>query len=97
MVIGPNIRFGKGSMNSCRADFDGHGGVQGSDSHLERLESDVFIGENAKLSRFANADGDTTGKLVLVGTKPGVALGLLEDVVESGIVSVVIHSGGHWE
>ena len=94
-MIEPNIRFGKGSMNSCRADFDGHGGVQSSDGHLEWLESNVFVGENTKLSRIADADGDTTGKLVLIGAKPGVALGLLEDVMENGIVSVVVHSGGH--
>ena len=95
LVIGSNIRFGKGSMNSCRADFNSHGGVQSSNSHFERLKSDVLIGENTKLSRLADADGDTTGKLVLVGTKPGVALGLLEDVVENGIVSVVVHGGSH--
>ena len=95
VVIEVDIRFGKGSMNSCRADFDGHGGVQGSDSHLEWFEADCFVGEDTKLSRLADADGDTTGKLVFIGAEPGVALGLLEDVVENGIVSVVIHSGSH--
>lgn len=94
-MIEPNIRFGKGCMNSCRTDFDGHGRVESGNSHLERLETDVFVGENTKLSSFADADGDTTGKLVFIGTKPGVTLGLLEDVVENSVVSVVIHSGGH--
>ena len=82
-------------MNSCRANFDGHGRVEGSDSHLKRLESDVFVGENAKLSGIADADGDTTGKVVLVGPEPRVTLGLFEDVMQDGIVSVVIHGGGH--
>ena len=49
-MIGTNIRFGKGCMDSCRANFDGHGGVKGSDGHLERLETDGFIGKDAKLS-----------------------------------------------
>ena len=82
-------------MNSCGADFDGRGGVKSSDSHLKWLESDVFVGENTKLSGFADTDGDTTGELVLIGTKPAVALGLFEDMVEYGIVYVVIHSGSH--
>ena len=93
-MIGANIRFGKGSMNSCRANFDGHGRVQSSDSHLKWLKTNVFVGENAKLP-LTDTDGDTTGKLVLIGTEPGVTLGLFEDVMEDGIVSVVVHSGGH--
>lgn len=93
-AIEPDIRFSKDCMDSCRANFDGYGRVQSSDSHLEWLEGNVLVGENTKLS-FANADGDTTGKLVLIGAKPGITLGLFEDVVENGIVSVVIHSSSH--
>jgi len=48
-------------MNSSRANFDGHGGVEGSDSHLEGLKSDVFVGENAKFSGFTDPDGYTAG------------------------------------
>jgi hypothetical protein len=94
-VIESNIRFGKGCMNSCRANLDGCGRIEGGHSHLERLKGDVFVGENTKFSTFADADSDTAGEVVLVGTKPGVALGLLEDVMQNGIVSVVIHSSGH--
>ena len=82
-------------MNGGRANFDGHGRIQSSDSHLEWFEADVFVGENTKLSGFADADGDTTRKVILIGTKPSVTLGLFEDVVENGIVSVVVHGGGH--
>ena len=94
-MIDPNIRFGKGYMNGCSADFDGRGGVKSSDGHLKWLETDVFVGENTKLSGFIDTDGDPTGELVLIGTKPAVALGLFEDVVEYSIVYVVIHSGSH--
>jgi len=80
-------------MNSGRANFDGHGGVESSNGHLEWLETDVFVGENAKLS-FTYADGDATGQVVFIGAEPDVTLGLLEDVVKNGIVSVVIHSSG---
>jgi len=94
-VIEDNIRFSKGCVYGCRTNFDGHGWIQGSDSHLEWLETDVFIGENTKFSGLAYAEGDTTGETVFIGTKPGVTLGLFEDVVENGIVSVVVHGGGH--
>ena len=60
-MIEGNIRFSKGGMNSCRANFDGHSRVQGSDSHLEWLQTNVFVGENTKLSCLANTDSDTTG------------------------------------
>lgn len=94
-MIETNVRFGEGCMNGGRANFDGHSRVEGSDSHLEWLESHVFVGENTKLSAFTDADGDTTGELVFIGAKPGVTLGLFEDVMENGIVSVVVHGSGH--
>ena len=94
-VIGSDIRFSKGRVDSCRADLDGHGRIEGSHSHLEWLKADSFVGENAKLSGIAYADGNTAGETVLIGTEPGVTLGLLEDVMQDGIVSVVVHSGGH--
>ena len=84
-------------MNGCRANFDGHGRVEGSYGHLKWLETDVLVGENTKLSGLADTDGDTTGKLVLVGPEPSIALCLFEDVMQNGIVSVVIHDSGHWE
>lgn len=96
-VIGSDIRFSQGCVNGCRANLDGYGRIEGCHSHLEGLKTDIFVGENAKFSGFVYADGDTTGQAVLVGTKPGVALGLLEDVMQDGIVSIVIHSGGHRE
>jgi hypothetical protein len=95
-AIGGDIRFGKGCMNGRRANLDGHGGVEGRHGSLERLQRSVFIGENTKLS-VADTDGDTAGQVVLVGAKPGVALGLFEDVVQGSVVSVVIHSSSHWE
>lgn len=82
-------------MNSCRANFDGHCWVQGSDGHLKWLESNVFVGENAKLSCFTDTDSDTAGEEVLVGAEPCITLGLFEDVMQDGIVSVVIHGSGH--
>ena len=94
-VIGGDIRFSQGCVNGRRANLDGHGRIEGSHSHLEGLKTDVFVGENAKFSGFVYADGDTAGQAVFVGTKPGVALGLLEDVMQNGIISVVIHSGSH--
>ena len=94
-MIENNVRFRKGGMNSCGANFDGHGRVQGSDSHLKWLETDVFIRENTKLSGISDTDSDTTGKVVLVGSEPSITLGLFEDVMQDGIVSVVIHGGGH--
>ena len=94
-VIESSIRFSKGRMNGRRANLDCHGGVEGGHSHLERLEGDVFVGENTKFSSFVYADSDTAGQAIFVGTKPGVALCLLEDMMQNSIVSVVIHSGGH--
>lgn len=94
-VIGSDIRFRKGRVDSCRADLDGHGRIEGSHSHLEGLEADGFVGENTKLAGVAYADGDTAGEAVFIGTEPSVALGLLEDVMQDGIVSVVIQCGGH--
>jgi hypothetical protein len=93
-VIESNVRLGKGGMNSCRTNFDGHRRVESSNSHLKRLETDVFVGENTKLSSFADTDSDTTGQVVLVGSEPSITLGLFEDVMQDGIVSVVIHGGG---
>jgi len=94
-MIGSDIRFGQGCVNSCRANLYGYGRIEGSHSHLEGLKADILVGENTKFSGFVYADGDTTGQAVLVGTEPGVALGLFEDVMQNGIVSIVIHGGGH--
>ena len=94
-VIESSIRFSKGRMNGRRANLDCHGGVEGGHSHLERLEGDVFVGENTKFAGLVYADGDTAGEAVLIGTEPSIALGLFEDVMQNGIVSVVVHSGGH--
>ena len=97
LVIGSDIRFSQGCVNGCRANLDCDGRIEGSHSHLEGLKTDIFVREDTKFSGFVYADGDTAGQAVLVGTKPGVSLGLLEDVMQNGIISVVIHSCGHWD
>lgn len=76
------------------ADLDGDDEVHRADGDLEGLEADVLVGEDPVLRGFHRvvADGDTGGDGVVgVWAEPGVALGLLEDVVQEGIVSVVIH------
>ena len=94
-VIESDIRFSQGCVNGCRANLDGYSRVEGGHSHLEGLKADIFVGENTKFSGFVYADSDTAGQAIFVGTKPGVALCLLEDMMQNSIVSVVIHSGGH--
>lgn len=83
--------FREGGMDRGRADLDGDGGIEGGDGRLERLEGEVLVGEDTELGAIVDTEGDTRGKVVLVGTKPGVALGLFKDVVEECVVAVVVH------
>lgn len=79
-------------VHSSAPDFDGNQGVQGSDGSLEWLEGGELVGKDAKRT-VVGAETHTWRDGVLVWTKPGVALGLLEDPVEGGIVSVIVHDG----
>jgi hypothetical protein len=88
-VIG---RLCENSMYTSASDFNGDQGVQGSDGSLKWLEGSDLIGKDAKRAVMCvktNAQRDS----IFVWTKPGIALDLLEDLVEGGIVSVVVHGG----
>lgn len=81
-------------MGDCTANLDGDDEVHRANGDLEGLEADIFIWEDPVLCGFCGVvlDGDTGGDgVVRIWTEPGIALGLLEDVVEEGVVSVVIH------
>lgn len=81
-------------MGHCTANLDGDDEVHRAHGDLEGLEADIFIWEDPVLCGFCGVvlDGDTGGdSVVRIWTEPGIALGLLEDVVEEGVVSVVIH------
>lgn len=74
-------------MHGCAAHLDGNNGVKSSDGRLERLQAHVLVREDAELA-FANAQRDTTRDVGLVGAEPGIAGGVLEDVMQERIVSV---------
>jgi len=46
---------------------------------------------NGNENTIADAQRDTRGYVLLVWTKPGVALGLAKEPVEEGVVAVVVH------
>ncbi len=77
-------------MDGCAADLDSDSRVQSTHRGLEGLEPEVLVGEQTVLAT-VDAEGDSDGDVVLIGAEPGVTRGLLEDMVEEGIVTVVIH------
>ena len=81
-------------MDGGAADLDSDGGVQDTDRSLEGLEAEVLVGEDAVLAA-VDAERNADGDVVLIGAEPGVTLGLLEYVVEEGVVAVVIHGWVH--
>ena len=50
----------------------------------------VFVGEDAEMAWF-DAETYACGDVFFGGLEPCVALGLFEDVVEDGVVGVVVH------
>ena len=66
--------------------------VQGSNGNLEGFEGGDFIRKDTKRA-VMGAETYARRDRVFVWTKSGVALGLLEDPVEGGVVSVVVHGG----
>ena len=85
-------RLCESGMHSSASDFDGDQGVQGCDGSLEWPEGGDLVGKDAK-GAVVCAKTNTWRDGVFVWTKPGVALGLLEDPVEGGVVSIVVHGG----
>ena len=85
-------RLCESGMHSSASDFDGDQRVQGSDGSLEWLEGGDLVRKDAKRA-IVSAETNTWRDGVFVWTKPSVTLGLLEDPVEGGIVSVVVHGG----
>ena len=83
-------RFTNSSMGYCAPDFDRDYEPHRSHSLLERLQGEILVGENAVLPTLV-AQTHTCGDVTRVRAKPGIALSLLEDVVENGIVSVIVH------
>ena len=87
-----DVHLGEGSVDRGTPDLDRDGGVEDAYGGLERLKAEVLVGEDTVLA-IVDAEGDTDRNVVLVGAEPGIALGLLEDVVEEGVVAVVVHGG----
>ena len=77
-------------MDGGAADLDSNGRVQDTNRSLEGLEAEVLVGEDAVLAA-VDAERNADGDVVLIGAEPGVTLGLLEYVVEEGVVAVVVH------
>ena len=85
-----DAHFDKRGVDRRAADLDGDCGVEDAHGGLERLEPEVLVGEQAVFA-VLDAERDAYGDVVLVGAEPGIALRLLEDVVEKGVVAVVVH------
>jgi len=96
-----NSHLSQSSVYSGTPNFYGDCRVQSCDGGLEWLESDVFVGEYAKLWGVVYAESDTRGDVLFLGAEPGVALCRFEEVVEHGIPAVVVHGGQecgrYWE
>lgn len=97
---------GETGVHGGGADFDGDDGVEEAAGVLEGGELGVFVGEEAEERRGGGRDGgggraggdaeaDARGDVFGRGFEPGVALCLLEDVVQDGVVGVVVHCGRH--
>lgn len=77
-------------MDGGAADLDGDDGVEGADGGLKGREEVVLVGEDAEVAGL-DAQTDAGGDVLLGRLEPRVALRLLEDVVEDGVVGVVVH------
>lgn len=77
-------------MDGCAANLDSDRRIEDTYGGLEGFEPEVLVGEQAVLAAL-DTEGDSYGDVVLVGAEPGIALGLLEDVMEEGVVAVVVH------
>ena len=77
-------------MDGGAADLDSDSGVQDTNRSLEGLEAEVLVGKDAVLAA-VDAERNADGDVVLIGAEPGVALCLLEDVMEERVVAVIIH------
>jgi hypothetical protein len=51
-------------MNCSTSDLDGNHGIQEADSSLERGKVTVFVGKDAKVTRF-DTETDTSGNILL--------------------------------
>ena len=85
-----DAHFNKRSVHCRAADLDGDCRVEDTHRSLEGFEPEVLVREQAVLA-VLDAERDADGDVVLVGAEPGIALRLLEDVVEKGVVAVVVH------
>lgn len=85
-----NSHSAEGSMDGGAADLDGDDGVERADGGLEGREEVVLVREDAEVAGL-DAQADTGGDVLLGRLEPRVALRLLEDVVEDGVVGVVVH------
>lgn len=79
-------------MDSSTANFDGDLGIESRDGSLEGGEGSCLVGKDTKLT-VMGPETHARRDLVFVWPEPGVALGLLENVVEGGVVTVVVHWG----
>lgn len=77
-------------MYGSAADLDGHDRVEGADSSLKGRKVVVLVGEDTEVARL-NTKTDASGGVLLRGLEPRIALRLLEDVVQDGVVRVVVH------
>lgn len=87
---GAHVHLGKRRVNCGTANLDSDSRVERAHSELKGLERYVFVGEDAVVA-IVRSERDANRDRVLVWSKPQIALGLLEYVVEKGIVTVVIH------
>ena len=77
-------------MYGCAANHDGDGQIEDAHHSFEGFEHEVLVGEQAILAAF-DVERDSDGDVVLARSEPRITLGLLEDVVEKGVVAVVVH------
>ena len=85
-----HVHLRERGMDGRAADLDSNGGVESTHSGLKGFEPEVLVGEQTVLAA-VDAEGNSDGNVVLIGAEPGVALCLLEDVMEERVVAVIIH------
>lgn len=79
-------------MYRCAPNLDRDDRIQGTHGRFKWREEMVLVGEDPEVA-WLYAETYTCGYVLFGGFEPGISLRLLEDVVEDGIVCVVIHPG----
>lgn len=78
-------------MDSSASDLHRDGRVEQHDSSFKGLQVQVLVWEHPELWDVVDTKSDSRRYVLLVWSEPRISLGLLENVVQEGIVPVVVH------